>query len=266
MLAVFMALSPRDRPRYFSESSRMRTRSNPLSPGLGFRPQPEVDKNLIKIQKNAPLNASNPYAKNLDQYLQVYYWKQDHVKKPENDEDSGEEKQEKREKPAKFIIRAPGSCTNNTNYGFNDGRPCVLVKMNKVVGFIPKTGSAPHEKEAYRNACDQKPNAIAVHCYGEYPADADNIGPVNYISENSWSPKCGSLDLKWFPYQGKSDRQDVYQAPYVWVQFLNPKPNVLINVLCRIYGHNIDFDKKAGRALTRFQLYVEDIALKRSEF
>jgi hypothetical protein len=36
MLAVFMALSPRDRPRYYSESSRMQTRSNPISPGLNI--------------------------------------------------------------------------------------------------------------------------------------------------------------------------------------------------------------------------------------
>ena len=71
MLAVFMALSPRDRPRYFSDSSRMRTRSNPLSPGLGFRPQPEVDKNLIVIKKGDNDDEINPYAKSLDQYLQV---------------------------------------------------------------------------------------------------------------------------------------------------------------------------------------------------
>jgi len=67
----------------------------------------------------------------------------------------------------------------------------------------------------------------------------------------------------WF-FRGKIDRQDVYQAPYVWVQFLNPKPNVLINVICRIYGQNIDFDKKAARALTRFQVYVEDLPPKKS--
>jgi len=65
-------------------------------------------------------------------------------------------------------------------------------------------------------------------------------------------------------FRGKRDRQDVYQAPYVWVQFLNPKPNVLINVLCRAYGQNIDFDKKTGRALTRFQLFVDDASNKRS--
>jgi len=65
-------------------------------------------------------------------------------------------------------------------------------------------------------------------------------------------------------FRGKRDRQDVYQAPYIWVQFINPKPNVLINVICRVYGQNIDFDKKTGRALTRFQLFVDDTSNKRS--
>jgi hypothetical protein len=59
--------------------------------------------------------------------------------------------------------------------------------------------------------------------------------------------------------RGKINRQDYYQAPYIWVQLTRPKTNVLINVLCRAYGQNIDFDKKTGRALTRFQIYVEDL-------
>ena len=61
---------------------------------------------------------------------------------------------------------------------------------------------------------------------------------------------------------GKKDRKDVYQAPYIWVQFLEPKPNVLINVLCRVYGENIDFDRKTARALTRFQIFVNDAPKK----
>jgi len=43
-----------------------------FSSGLGFRPQPEVDKNIILVQKNAPFGTPNPYVKNLDQYLQVF--------------------------------------------------------------------------------------------------------------------------------------------------------------------------------------------------
>jgi hypothetical protein len=87
MLGVFMAVSPRDQPRYVSESSRMRTRSNPLSPGefrrqrtrkryvnfilvgLGFRPQPDVEKNTIFLDRTADKGDENVNAKNLDQYL-----------------------------------------------------------------------------------------------------------------------------------------------------------------------------------------------------
>jgi sodium/potassium-transporting ATPase subunit beta len=257
MLAVFMALSPSDRPRYYSESSRMRTRSHPLSPGLGFRPQPEVDKNLILVKKHSSKDQENPFAKNLDQYLQVYYWKKDLNSKPDNDEGNGEVQ----EKP-KFVINNPDQCTSASNYGYSSGKPCVLVKMNKVVGYEPKPLLKSGKDVSI--PCNVTANAIPVHCYGEYPADVDNIGPLNYISENGRDEKCGSLDTKWFPYEGKSNRQDVYQAPYIWVQFLNPKPNVLINVLCRIYGQNIEFDKKTARALTRFQLYVEDLSSKQS--
>jgi len=60
-------------------------------------------------------------------------------------------------------------------------------------------------------------------------------------------------------FRGKKERQDVYQAPYIWVQFDNPKPNVLINVICRVFAKNIYFDRKASRGLTRFQIYIKDI-------
>ncbi len=34
--------------------------------------------------------------------------------------------------PKKFQISNVGDCRNDTQYGFQFGRPCVLVKMNKV--------------------------------------------------------------------------------------------------------------------------------------
>jgi hypothetical protein len=60
------------------------------------------------------------------------YWKQDPVEKRGNEDESPEEYKEKLPKPEKFIINQPGECTSNNNYGFNQGKPCVLVKMNKV--------------------------------------------------------------------------------------------------------------------------------------
>ncbi|CAF0915005.1 unnamed protein product [Rotaria sp. Silwood1] len=256
MLAVFMALSPRDRPRYYSESSRMATRSNPLSPGLGFRPQPEADKNIIIVDNSTEREKPNIYVKSLEQYLQIYYWKDDNVEKGGNDGDEGD-KENMGEPSRKFIIEKPGPCTSDNQYGFAQGKPCVLVKMNKIVGFVPKPGSTAEEREVYQSKCGHNPSAIAVRCHGEYPADEDNIGSLTYISEKGVSKNCGALETSWFPYEGKTNRRDTYQAPYIWVQFDNPKPNVLINVLCRIYGQNIDYDKKTGRAITRFQIYVQ---------
>ncbi|CAF4322967.1 unnamed protein product, partial [Rotaria sp. Silwood2] len=77
MLAVFMGLSPSDHPCYYSKSSYICTHSIPLSPNLGFRPQLDIEKNLILFDKYSSRNEVDPYVKSLNQYLRVYYWKQD---------------------------------------------------------------------------------------------------------------------------------------------------------------------------------------------
>jgi len=66
--------------------------------------------------------------------------------------------------------------------------------------------------------------------------------------------------------RGKNNRRDVYQAPYVWAQFTNAKKNVLINVVCRVFAKNINFDRKTSRGLTRFQIFIENLPKKSSTF
>lgn len=276
MLAVFMLLSPRDAPRYYSESSRMATRSNPLTPGLGFRPQPDVEKSLIYVTKTGITSEPNQYAKSLDQYLSVFYPErtiQAKKVKVENDDDDDDDDDDDKKHQAEddrpqmqpFRIKNAGDCTSENKYGYETGKPCVLVKMNKIVGFQPEAGASSDDKAAYKTTgCVNKDGAAAIHCSGEYAADIDSIGNITYISEDGTSDKCGILAKTRFPYEGKVDRRDVYQAPYIWVQLTNPKPNTLINVLCRAYGKNIYFDKKTGRAITRFQIYVEDLAKRNS--
>ncbi|CAF0806515.1 unnamed protein product [Adineta ricciae] len=251
MLAVFMAFTPRDHPYYTNHDSRMETRSNPLSPGLGFRPQPDVDRNIIEAEKNKVTNTTRRYTTSLDQYLRVYYWtpqvKQGSSRNVNNEENV-----------RTFRINNPGECTVNRNFGYTTGQPCVLIKMNKIVEFVPEPLDAKADKSELPDRCQQRNDAVAIACQGEYPADIDNIGQIRYYSEDNVLDTCGSLKKSWFPYNGKQNRKDIYQAPYVWAQFLNPKPNILINVICRVYAENIDFDKKTNRGLTRFQIYVND--------
>ncbi|UJR36661.1 hypothetical protein I4U23_029378 [Adineta vaga] len=253
MLAVFMALTPRDHPYYTSHDSRMKTRSNPLSPGLGFRPQPDVERNLIELKKNGYDNETKRYVESLNKYLQVYYWKQSpkgqHTRYSPQQQSPAE---------SEFNIANPGECTNASLYGYSTGRPCVLVKMNKIIDYVPEPLGRDYDPKDFPARCSRQDNAITIGCQGEYPADVDNVGDIRYISETTQNDNCGSINLNRFPYTGKSDRKDVYQAPYLWIQFLNPKPNVLINVICRAYAQNIDFDKKTGRGLTRFQIFVHN--------
>ncbi|UJR09374.1 hypothetical protein I4U23_013618 [Adineta vaga] len=173
MITILMSITPQDVPRYSSTTSCMQSRSSPLSPGMGFRPQPNVLENLVYIDKNATKLGTDRYVKNLNQYLELYYGTENYATRSEN-----------------------------------------------------------------------------------YASDIDNIGDITYISENGHFEKCGSLDTKWFPYKGKKARQDVYQAPYVWVQFNNLNPNVLIHVVCRLYAENINFDRKSA-GLTRFKLFLK---------
>lgn len=253
MLSVFMAVTPRDRPKYNKESSMMQTRSNRFSPGLGFRPQPISDKNLILVDRQETNFNNSAYVKNLNQYLQIYYWTPD-----------AENPVEK----SRFTIRDQSQCTASNYYGFRNGQPCVLVKMNKIVDFKPIPGiSQPEDKAVYQQAgIRDNPNEVPVYCYGEYPADVDNLGHVTYYSEDGRSDRYGTLRTNRFPYQGKSNRRDVYQAPYVWAQFTNAKKNVLINVVCRVFAKNINFDRKTSRGLTRFQIFIENLPKKSSTF
>ncbi len=118
------------------------------------------------------------------------YWKQDPIQKQSGEDDSQVNNDENQATPTKFTIRNPGGCTNATEYGFRDGRPCVLVKMNKVrtnqfekiilhlsqvVGFIPEPGCKVSEKEAYAKVCPDRKDAIGVHCHGEVIINKNQI-------------------------------------------------------------------------------------------
>jgi len=145
-----MAVTPKNVPRYCSEDSTMKTRSNPFSPGLGFRPQPVPDKNLVLVNQNEPNLKDDPYVKSLNQYLQVRYW----TPTAENPVEG---------RPFKMDYRHP--CTSQNQYDFRQGKPCVLVKMNKIVGFEPTVGYQAEDQEArVAGKLPENPRGIPVYC------------------------------------------------------------------------------------------------------
>ncbi|KAH9379374.1 hypothetical protein HPB48_008086 [Haemaphysalis longicornis] len=93
-------------------------------------------------------------------------------------------------------------------------------------------------------ATGENPVLLLLHCYGDTPADRENIGPVAY------SPLQG-FRTEFFPYTGHPD----YMPPLVAVQFLRPERGVVIGVRCRLLARN----PPPGNASTEisFFLFVE---------
>lgn len=128
------------------------------------------------------------------------------------------------------------NCLMKGDYGFTEGKPCIVVKMNKVFEFIPKL----------KKGSDV--DYLKIKCDGEHAADKDNIGPIEYY------PKQG-YDLKYFPYLN----QENYLSPLVFVKFLKPTTGVLIQVVCKpVNVENIEQDKHMrGDGRVHFELLID---------
>lgn len=246
MLAVFVSFMPRDVPSYYGDASKMGI--DGINPGLGFRPQVDVEDSLIMY---SPLVADSPsegnlkYIRNLKNFLDAKYGKVDNsndksklvkCKQALSDEDVRDGKACDFDY-ASIFEKTP--CTEDKSFGYQTNEPCVLLKVNKIVDWRPKN------KEGG--------DSIFINCTGETSVDKDNVLNVKYYSEkNDDETKAGAILSKYFPYFG----QKLYRAPFIWAQF-SVTPNTLVNIECKAYADNIDNkDRINKRGQTKFSLFI----------
>ncbi|XP_078283791.1 sodium/potassium-transporting ATPase subunit beta-2-like [Rhinoraja longicauda] len=128
-----------------------------------------------------------------------------------------------------------GRCSGleDRTYGYGEGKPCILVKMNRIIGFLPGAEMTPY-----------------VSCSGK-------TGDSGQIRELSYFPPNGTLDLMYFPYYGKKAHVN-YTQPVVAVKFMNITNNIDIRVECKVYASNVktndERDRFAGKVV--FTLHV----------
>ncbi|KAL3847632.1 hypothetical protein ACJMK2_018633 [Sinanodonta woodiana] len=242
MMAVFYQTLDWNIPRLRGADSLLRQ-----NPGLGMRPIPDVATTLIRFNKARPATFAQ-YVDHIQGFLNYY---ENELQQAETgtliDCDSITEmrRPEEWDKACRFDIKQLGDdCVKQQAYGFEDGQPCILLKMNRIYDWIPEAysnGSVPSEIQG-----SWAEYFVTVHCEGENPADKDNIGPLKYYPANGFH-------FKYFPYRN----QQGYRSPLVFVRLDEPRTGVLIMISCKIYAKNIyhNVNEKAG--MVHFEVMVD---------
>ncbi|XP_075418701.1 potassium-transporting ATPase subunit beta [Tenrec ecaudatus] len=117
----------------------------------------------------------------------------------------------------KFTADMLQNCSGLTEpyFGFQEGKPCFIIKMNRIVRFLPGNSTAPPK----------------VDC-----AFLD-IPPL----EVAYYPPNGTFSLHYFPYYGKK-AQPQYRNPLVAAKFLNIPKNTEVIIVCKILAEHVTFD------------------------
>ncbi|TWW57493.1 Sodium/potassium-transporting ATPase subunit beta-233 [Takifugu flavidus] len=130
-----------------------------------------------------------------------------------------------------------GNCSGDGDptFGFSQGKPCIIVKLNRIVNYRPKPPSNESLPEALQGKVS--PNVIPIHCKPKRAEDEDRIGEINYFGIGNGFP------LQYYPYYGKL-LHPMYLQPLVAVQFTNVTLNQEVRIECKAYGKNIDYSDK----------------------
>ncbi|XP_060775823.1 sodium/potassium-transporting ATPase subunit beta-1a [Neoarius graeffei] len=157
------------------------------------------------------------------------------------------ESEESVRKACRFKLDWLGDCSGqaDSSFGFKEGRPCLLVKLNRIVNFRPRVCKDNTSLPAAAGGVVPV-NFIPIYCSTKKPEDANKIGEIKYFGLAQGFP------LQYYPYYGKLLHPN-YLQPLVGIQFTNVTRDEELRVECKVYGANIDYNEK-DRYQGRFDL------------
>lgn len=240
MLMGFFVTIDDNQPRHQDYDSLIK-----YNPGMGYRPQPNSEYTLIEFNQGEE-DSYKVYTDNLDKFLYKYA-DENQTAAGAIDCDPADPNQDYRDPnlACKYPLSRLGTeCVSEKHYGYDVGRPCVLLKMNKIFNWEPEpmsNDSIPDDlKDRY------KPGYVGVTCEGRSDADRDNMGPVVFY------PAAG-FDASYFPYKN----QKGYVPPIVMAQFTRLRLGTLVIVNCKIWAKNIYHDMNDRAGSVHFELLMD---------
>ncbi|KAL3310340.1 ATPase, Na K transporting, beta [Cichlidogyrus casuarinus] len=152
-----------------------------------------------------------------------------------------------------FDLNSGGPCNVGNGFGYSSGKICILLKLNKVYGWVP-------------DPVNRTDDGIRVRCAGREAIDQQLLGPACYFDLRWYregrvagSGPCansrdfGLLDSIYFPYLNMG----WYQSPLVFVKFPRIKRHVLIRVKCWVEAKNIHVDVARSEGSIAFELLID---------
>jgi len=259
LLAFFQTLSDKE-PTWKMESGGL-IGSNPA---MGFRPGPpdsNIESTLIWFRHGTTNGNWEKWVERLEDYAKDYKNESDWRTKVDQD-DCGDLAVNEPGKRSICKVKAEelfqGNCTKENEYGFKQGKPCILLKLNRIIGWVPEEIDAKYPPEGIpwnimdeikknkEDGNDDLNKRVWIDCQGENPADRENIGPLVYHPTNG-------ISKNYFPYLN----QEGYLSPAIFVEFTQPKHGVMIAVECRAWADNIMHDRMERKGLAHFELMID---------
>jgi len=235
------------------------------NPGIAFRPRDDIYLSTLiwfRHGEDASFENWGKYKDNLLQHLSPYYELEekrrsygDHIQ--QCDYDSRRQSLYGPICSHNLDSLMQGNCTEENDFGYSSGKPCVLVKLNKIIGWYPEPMDPDESSwypERFRDAMlnnlenneDNHNDRVWIACHGKHAADIENIGPINYY------PGMG-MPTAWFPYLNQED----YLSPLMFIELTNPKRGVLISVECTAWARNIYHDRERQKGVGHFQIMID---------
>lgn len=212
-------------------------------PSVGYRPMPDHRTTMIRFVQGQPFSYK-PFSDHIQALLFMY---ENQMQESEAliDCQNLQDRDRPKNKACRFVIDVLGQeCTWQRDYGYDEGQPCVLLKLNKIFGWQPIAYNESSRPAALGERWN--PQYIGVTCEGENPIDSENMGPLQF-----WPPE--GFPNFYYPYLN----QEGYRSPLVMVKFRKPTNGIVINVWCKAWAQNINHHRQDSQGSIHFELLVD---------
>ncbi|XP_041350520.1 sodium/potassium-transporting ATPase subunit beta-like [Gigantopelta aegis] len=238
LLAVFYQTMDGQYPKLMGTDSLLKG-----NPGVGFKPMPDVDTTLIRYERSDAKQVK-PYVDHINKFIKKY----EEPKDSDNIVNCSGNAMRMTETTACKVDLAEVIEKCGEDYGYAKGKPCILLKLNKIFDWIPLPyegddlpGNMPEDlKQIYDNS------SVWIACEGENPGDQDNLGKIEYYPSQGFS-------MRYYPYRN----QKGYLQPLIMAHLKNMVHHVGIMIECKAWARNIEHSRMHVQGSIHFEILVD---------